>query len=610
MENDISEESLKELRPEAGNKNNQEFTAVFGRFSKGKMGYIPVKITSKIRSINLEHKLFLIIFSTIAVLLLFCLSVIAYSDAANDRRDKETALYNYFIQSQEQLERYFNQIDFLAYTVMFSSWVQQLIENSSAARPDLLLYQVNVNRFLKSLAIMNNDVSMVLLTDHEMVYSENPLYSDPRYDITAEPWFSELLQNKKHIEYGTGGRSLFGEFAENWSMTLFYVVINIRTFNRIGYFVINIPLEKFDFLLNDVQYDTIEINDTNGNLIYGGSSGNYTGSNGYNRIFYENSLLDGNWNVRLFRYLKGFSIAEIKNYYLFLLLLIPILGIFSIITFSFSRYLTNPIVRCRNAMMEIQNNNFGIILENHYKDEIGGLITGFNEMSSTLVTLRQKNTKMEKLRRETEMDMLQQKVNPHFLFNTLEIINALIIDGQYEEAVQVCELLGQIYHYNMMINKWVKLRDEIEYVKKYLKMLQLKMNSLSVVWEISEESMNADCLKFMLQPLVENAVRHGFSSKQSDACLTISLKSLPDDKIEIIIMDNGSGIQTETRSKIEETLENIRQEVSLSSAHIGISNVYQRLYLEYGSTFGFQIESRQDFGTKITITIPADVAGK
>jgi two-component system sensor histidine kinase YesM len=313
--------------------------------------------------------------------------------------------------------------------------------------------------------------------------------------------------------------------------------------------------------------------------------------------------MDGHWNVRLFQRLRLIPVDEIKNYSLFFILLIPILGIFIIITLAFSRYLTNPIVKCRNAMLEIQNNNFGISLENRYHDEIGGLIDGFNEMSSTLVTLRQKNAEIEKLRREAEIGILQQKVNPHFLYNTLEIINGLILDGQYGEAVQVCELLGQIYHYNLMNNKWVLLRDECEYVKRYLGILQHKMNKLSVVWETDGKALETSSLKLILQPLVENAVLHGLRSRLSDACLTIAVK-LISGKAELLIMDNGSGFRSGVLPEIEETLSAIRRGISPDGPHIGIPNVYQRLYLEYGEAMDFTIESRPNYGTKITILLP------
>jgi two-component system sensor histidine kinase YesM len=471
------------------------------------------------------------------VILLFCFFVFRHTGAARLDREKEQNLHRYFTQSKEQLEEYLKQVDFLAYTVMFSSWVQQFVRYQFVTMTEWLLYRTNAQRFLYSLASVNEDISMALITDRERVYSNSSLDYDPQYTIYEEPWFPELLKNKKYIEYGKS--RLFSGLENEWSITLYYTMTNINNFDVIGYFIINIPIDKFKFLLSDSQYDWIKVSSADGSVILNEPSSFFetetkglfpefadTYPGGYNWIVYEDTLMEGNWQIALFRHRLHNPFGEFENYYLFFLLLIPILSIFVFITLMFSRYLTNPIVRCRDAMMEIRNNNFGITLKNHYRDEIGGLIEGFNEMSLTLVTLRQKNMEIEKLRREAEIEILQQKVNPHFLYNTLEIINALIMEGQTDEAILICELLGQIYHYNLTNHKWVSLQDECDYVKQYINILRHRIDKLSVVWETEAEAMETDFLKLILQPLVENAVLHGLRSKPDDACLTITVSSL------------------------------------------------------------------------------------
>jgi two-component system sensor histidine kinase YesM len=567
------------------------------------------------RSIDLKRKILLIISFTVLVVILFCFFVFRYASAARIRWEKEQNLRHYFTQSREQLEAYMGQIDFLAYTVMFSSWVQQFVRYNFVTMTEWHLYRTNVQRFLYNLASVNEDISMVLITDRETVYSNISLRYDSQYSIYDEPWFPELLKNKKYVEYGKS--RLFSDLGDEWSLTQYYTVTNINNFEVIGYFVINIPIEKFSFLISESQYDYIELVTADGRLVLGEPSGFFMAESkhpfpgagapgalkpgGQDWISYTDTLMDGQWTVTLFRYRMNDPFEDLENYYLVFLLLIPIMGIFAVIILLFSRYLTNPIVRCRNAMQEIRNNNFGITLQNHYRDEIGGLIEGFNEMSLTLVTLRQKNSEIEKLRRDAEIEILQQKMNPHFLYNTLEIINALIMDGQNDDAIRVCELLGQIYHYNLMNNKWVRLRDECEYVKRYLNIIMYGIGNLSVVWETDDEALETDFLKLILQPLVENAVLHGLRSKPADACLTISVASLGD-KTKILIMDNGRGIRN--LGSVEETLASVRRGVVLDGPHLGIPNVYQRLYLEYGRALEFSIESRPDYGTKVVIVVP------
>jgi two-component system sensor histidine kinase YesM len=257
-------------------------------------------------------------------------------------------------------------------------------------------------------------------------------------------------------------------------------------------------------------------------------------------------------------------------------------------------------------MLEIRTRKFGLTLDNPYHDEIGDLISGFNAMSGELALLLRENAEINALRREAEIDMLQQKVDPHFLYNTLEIVNALILGGQYTGAVRVCELLGKMYHYNLMNRKWVSLREECEYVRSYLNILKHRMRNLSVVWHTDEEALNTDILKLILQPLVENAVRHGLSPRQAGACLTVEVFG-QGEKTAIRIMDNGSGIEGRSLAEIEKTLAAIRRGAVPDSPHIGIPNVYQRLRLEYGDALEFSIESHLNLGTKVLILVPRKI---
>ena len=109
-----------------------------------------------------------------------------------------------------------------------------------------------------------------------------------------------------------------------------------------------------------------------------------------------------------------------------------------------SRYLTNPILDCADAMLEIRNNNIGIQIENTYFDEIGELIDGFNEMSGSIYSLIEKNKMISTLQKNAKIKILERQINPHFLFNTLEIINSQILNGKEKSAVKVCETLGQL----------------------------------------------------------------------------------------------------------------------------------------------------------------------
>ncbi|MDR1655784.1 MAG: histidine kinase [Treponema sp.] len=577
----------------------------------------------KIIRANLRQKLIVLISFTMTVILLYCFMVFVITSYKNSRRDLDNYLQNSYFLKKEQLNSYLSRIDYTAYSVMFSNWVQRLmVIDRVASLAEFQEYQRNVIHFLTSLSSVNDDLSFVLLSGSAMVWSNNSLHYNLQYDITKQPWFNELKDRNKYIEYGKS--ELFAGLGDQWSMTFYYTVISYYNFSPLGYLAINITGANLNFLLanlknpieqktgfhagyGDSREEWIALHDREGNIILSNMPSAEIKERGFPSgpgwLSLSETLMDGRWTFNVYIRSNVNPFSGLGSLNLIFLFLIPIIILFVMIITAFSRYLTIPIVKCKNAMLEIRNKNFGLILENHYQDEIGELISGFNDMSGDLALLLRENAEINALRREAEIDMLQQKVNPHFLYNTLEIINALILGGQSGGAVQVCELLGKIYHYNLMNRKWVSLGEECEYVKRYLNILKYKMNNLSVVWEIDEEALKTDFLKLILQPLVENAVRHGLRSRQADACLTIRI-ALRGEKTEVIVMDNGSGIEAGDLADIEKNLAAVRQGASLDSPHIGIPNVYQRLYLEYGQAMEFSIESRPNYGTKLVIVLP------
>ncbi|MDR2793656.1 MAG: histidine kinase [Treponema sp.] len=557
--------------------------------------------------LNLKNKIALINFLTVSIVLAFCFIIFGITIHIQNKNEAERRLRENYGNINNKIVFYIQNLDYIAYTVMYSNWVQQLMVTDKNASPiEFVQFQRNASHFLSNLAWANENISFVLISQSAMIWSNNALYYDAHYDIQKQPWFDELIGNKKYIEYGKS--ELFRNLNDTWSVSFYYPVVSYYNFMLLGYLVINVTPDNFSAGISE-EINTIgwiEVRDKNGNTIYSDIPDGENSSYG-KALSFSGPLLDGNLSIDFYARIPRNPFEKLDRWYFFFLLLIPIIAIFIFINLKFSQYLTMPIVECKNAMFAIHNNNFNVRLMNHYYDEIGELIDGYNEMSDSLLELLRKNREMEKLKRDAELNILQQRVNPHFLYNTLEIINGFIFDGHNNEAVRVCELLGKMYHYNLMNRKWVAVREEYEYVKQYLEICCQSNNKLSVVWDISEDSMGMEILKMILQPLVENAVLHGLRDRPADCRLVISAKNT-DTKLTISIMDNGKGINPDQLAQIEGILENIRKGIPLESVHIGgIPNVYQRLYLEYGETMSFFIESNQVYGTKIFLSIPKTI---
>ncbi|MCQ4727733.1 histidine kinase, partial [Anaerotignum faecicola] len=143
-----------------------------------------------------------------------------------------------------------------------------------------------------------------------------------------------------------------------------------------------------------------------------------------------------------------------------------------------------------------------------------------------------------------EIKMLERQINPHFLFNTLELISGLILDEKEEEAISLCGNLGQLYRYNLRQEKWIQLREEIEYTKRYLEIMQYKVENLETFYDIEDEVLEEKVIKAILQPLVENSTRHGFRDKAGECCIAIQAKRRGCGLI-LEVMDNGNGMSEE-----------------------------------------------------------------
>lgn len=549
---------------------------------------------------NLKHKITLINLFTISMVLVFCFIVFGITIHVQNKTAVDRRLIENYNDINDRLTRYLRTLDYTAYTVMYSNWVQKfMVVDKTTPITEFVYFQRNASHFLANLAWINENISFVLISKNVLIWSNYALHYDPHYDIQKQPWFDELIANKKYVEYG--GSELFRDLKDTWSITLYYPVTSYYNFALLGYLAINVTIDNLALFTQQTgkksTTEWVQLWDENGRIIYP-----IVGGRG-DEISFSGPLLEGHLFIELYERRSLNLFEQFDLWYFFFLLLIPIITIFVIINSKFSHYLTVSILKCKEAMLAIHNNNFGVKLNNHYHDEIGQLIDGYNEMSGSLVELLRKNRENERRRRDTELNILQQRVNPHFLYNTLEIINGFILDGQNTEAAHVCELLGQMYHYNLANRKWVTLREECEYVKQYLEIFHQSNSKLSVVWDLCEESMNTDILKMILQPLAENAVLHGLRDRSRDPCLTISAKN-NDMKTNISIMDNGRGIIPERLVQIKESLEKVRNGCSLDTSHIGIPNVYQRLYLEYGESMFFSIESKQGYGTRLFLSIP------
>jgi len=285
-----------------------------------------------------------------------------------------------------------------------------------------------------------------------------------------------------------------------------------------------------------------------------------------------------------------------------------VLGVSIGITLLFSYmiyYIFNQKVKVLlDSMQKVEKGDFQLRVPFNSQDEIGLLSRSFNEMCEKLNDYIAQVYRAEIQRKNAEINALQMQIDPHFLYNTLESIKAKAIEEGDEITPEMIALLGKLFRWSTKTKeKIVILEEELEYVRTYLELQSYRFKEkLDIDIQITEEYLDYGVPKLILQPLVENVIKHAFVLTNQKGIVGITAK-LKDKNLEITIFDNGQGMSIEHLMNIRKKLESTTTQDEFDS--IGIQNVHQRLQLLFGQEYGIRIESILNYGTAVKVTAPA-----
>ncbi|MDR1972681.1 MAG: histidine kinase [Treponema sp.] len=284
--------------------------------------------------------------------------------------------------------------------------------------------------------------------------------------------------------------------------------------------------------------------------------------------------------------------------FLILILLSCIAGFFFKIEFS---NLTARVKILIDYMQTTNNGTLTPITEYAGRDEIGQLIVNYNTMVKNLQDFAEYKYQSGMELKSYELQVLQEQINPHFLYNTLEMINWLAKNGRNEKVSVAVDALAQFYQAALGGGKnIVPLQNELAHVQAYVDLQNMRFeNVLCYRCEYPEESLSCMVPRTILQPIVENAIIHGILEKESGTG-SILVKIEPGDGIlRIYIQDDGIGMTAEEAEKLNNGRVN---------GGYGAANVAKRLRLMYGPGYGLFYQSEKGRGTRVTLTLPATPA--
>ena len=267
-----------------------------------------------------------------------------------------------------------------------------------------------------------------------------------------------------------------------------------------------------------------------------------------------------------------------------------------------SRTVRRRIRGVMDVLRRIERGETRLRLPSQGRDEIAAICGGFNSMMDHMEITTAEEARLRRAFEESRYQSLQAQVNPHFLFNTLENISAIALSQNCDVVDEMCGALSAMLRYSIeddRLDRTVSLREELEYVHQYMLIIDVRMNhAISMAIEVPEELKQVRLPRLSVQPLVDNAIRHGLRRKRGDKWFKISARPVKNG-VEIMVEDNGIG------SDIEEMNRIIRHELNREMEHtsIGIRNIHERVQLLFGEPYGLRANRRDDI-TQMILFLP------
>lgn len=321
------------------------------------------------------------------------------------------------------------------------------------------------------------------------------------------------------------------------------------------------------------------------------------------------ALLNEGMNEYLFYEIQNIQVAQssIEQRYLkmidgLIIAMIVIGGLLIFLSFYISQSIAAPIREINKVTNQVAKGDFSVRAHIANGQEVKQLSTSLNQMIEKIEELVDEVRTEQINLRETELELLQSQINPHFLYNTLDTIVWLAETGDQKRVVSMVESLSDFFRISLNQGKdIITLAEEIGHVTSYLEIQEIRYQDiLSYDISIDESLKDYTIPKISLQPLVENALYHGIKNKRGKGTITIRTL-LKGDNYVIEVEDNGIGMS-------EEQLEKVRKAVyepdESERSSYGLYNVNERIRLKFGDEYGISFESKYMEGTKVSVLLP------
>lgn len=564
-----------------------------------------------------------IAFAVMAVIIVGIISYVQYSKHITDViMSSEQKIFN---QTNERLNEYLYNTNRLSKTFFLNDESNSFIEGNVDFRDPEVFYSI---RTLFS-TYLQSEPSIVGLY---VMNLENELIAGAGYRNIS----TDIIDDVKKAAFESVGRGSVFLVPAADNNDVFYAVRMIKSiedFHDIAVGIVMLDKQILNDMMQNMKITENTVNfifDENGVLVEGADLPAGIESvtfDGISKTGYISKIIGGkkyfvscgsleaaNWS--LYTLIPADDINSQVNVLLMLLVIMLslVIVVASVFIYLINYNLTDPLGALIKAFEKVSGGNLKYRAELSGDAELKAVIIRFNEMmddvenlTRTIYTTQRDLYEAELDKKQSELRMLQSQIKSHFLYNALGSLRGMGRTGNWEQVDMCIDSITDMLRYASRTDEKVRLREEIEYIGSYQSIQNMRYDGKNIIhYELDPDTLDILIAKLMLQPVIENAIEHGYKKGKH---LVIKIKSSIDNGVCVLqILDNGKGMSQSVQNELNDRLN--KWHSTSYEPHIGhgmgLWNVQKRIKLLFGDEYGITVKSYEDRGTIITIRVPCE----
>jgi two-component system sensor histidine kinase YesM len=565
-----------------------------------------------IKSSTIKQKIFL----SYVALLVFPLLLIAtftYFKSVTIIEDKSVRQFNTVSTlASQQFDEYFRDIENLSINILQNSLLQKNLKQPYIPPSEWTTRQIEneneIRLFLNGIYRLKPGISSIMIygfNDVDYYYHPTRRWDDS-VDGSMEEWYRKSIEMNGvwTLSGKREERQLFNTLDPNPEevVTFSRLIKDLDSFQPLGVMVINVKIEKLEGLAttNDSSSQFIIVDQEDTSIVGSDLDEIRVGEEDLLKVSTFSPYTK--WTAvyitskdALYRESK-----QIRNFVMGITVILLVVAL--LLAHSISAGIVKPLRNLREKMKDVAKGEFNSKLPYPNRDEVGELTHGFNRMVERVKELVVEIRNQEQQKMEIELNAMQARINPHFMYNTLNGIRwVAMMDGNQRVTDLITSFVYLLQSSAKNKDPLVSVKNELELIRHYVELMKMRNDQFDFYLNVEDEMMDHLIIPFILQPIVENAIFHGIIPSKERGIIHVDLRVIKDYNVAIV-KDNGIGMNEETLKGLFVSKASSGDQENLNK--IGIQNVYDRLKLQFQMHSDLQVMSELGEGTEVIIQWP------